>query len=125
MLKRGASAFQFATPLHKPVKKGKNDGDSRIYFCLIFVTLALHPHQLFAQKPANAPAVGTAAVAGRISVDGGVLAGILVLLRQVSDAPVNLTQAPPLTAVTDTDGNYQFTNILRGNTRWLCTRPPL
>lgn len=89
-------------------------GTARCYCCLVFFAFALLTPNIFAQKPAATPAVGTALVAGRVSVDSGVLAGIQVQLRQVKEQPLVLNHAPPLTAITDTDGNYQFTNVPAG-----------
>lgn len=82
-------------------------------FRLLIPLLALF-WPVLANAQQTAPAVGTATVAGRVNVDGGALAGLQVLLRPVSDAPVNLSPPPPLTAVTDTDGNYQFANVPAG-----------
>jgi protocatechuate 3,4-dioxygenase beta subunit len=114
MLKCVDSTFLFATALQKPLKEREYMRPPKSYLCSVLLTFGLLSPDFFAQNPVTTPRAGTASVAGRVNVDESAIAGLQVLLRPVSDSPVNFNQAPPLTAETDTDGNYQFTNVPAG-----------
>ncbi len=80
---------------------------SLVVFCLLLLSFDL--------AHAQERAAGTATIAGRVTVDSGALAGIQLLLREHKEqTTLPPTQAPPLTAVTDADGNYQFNNVSAG-----------
>ncbi len=66
------------------------------------------------QKP---PTAGTASVAGRVTVEGGALAGLQVLLQREAEGMEILNQAPPLKAATDADGNFRFSKVPAGKYR--------
>jgi protocatechuate 3,4-dioxygenase beta subunit len=90
---------------------------AKINFSVVSVVFALLSPIVFAQKPATISTAGTASVAGRISVDGGALAGIQVLLQREAEGIAVLNQTPPLKAATDTDGNFRFTKVAAGKYR--------
>jgi protocatechuate 3,4-dioxygenase beta subunit len=85
---------------------------AKLYPLLLLCLLLGSPSRTAAQQPAS---TGTATITGQVTVDGGALAGIQLMLQRVSDKPVVLTPPPPpLTAVTDADGNYRFANVPAG-----------
>lgn len=84
-----------------------------VCLCLLLASAQRVPAQQ--PNPRKTPQVtGTATVAGHLEVEGSALAGITVMLQRIPDQPVVLTLAPPLTAVTDADGNYRFTRVPAG-----------
>ncbi|MBI1766107.1 MAG: carboxypeptidase regulatory-like domain-containing protein [Acidobacteria bacterium] len=90
---------------------------AKTYCCTVLFTLALLSPAIFAQNTVAPAAVGTASVAGRVTVDGGALAGLQVLLQREAEGMEILNQAPPLKAATDADGNFRFSKVPAGKYR--------
>src|SRR5262245_20835954 len=86
-------------------------------FLSLFLVCSVWASSVLAQRPQTASAKGTATVAGHVSVDGGALAGIQVMLQHEREGMDFLNQTPPLTAVTDADGNYRLSNVPAGKYR--------
>lgn len=91
---------------------------AKVPLCSVLFTFAvLSPFVLAQQQPVSAPAIGTASVAGRITVDGSALAGIQVLLQREAERLAILNQTPPLKTATDADGNFRFLKVAAGKYR--------
>jgi hypothetical protein len=80
---------------------------------VICIVSLLAAYPAFARQPQNANP-NTASISGRITVANGegvtnVLAGVTVKLTSAS------SEIAPQSAVTDTDGRYQFTHLAAGN----------
>lgn len=85
--------------------------------CSVLFVLALLSTLALAQQPTTAPAAGTASIAGRVTVESGVHAGIEVLLQREAEGLAILNQAPPLKTATEADGNFRFPKVAAGKYR--------
>jgi protocatechuate 3,4-dioxygenase beta subunit len=83
-----------------------------ILLSLLFIVSAC-VSAVMAQQPSTA----TATVSGRVRVESEALAGIQLMLQQEREGIDMLNQMPPLTTVTDAEGNYRFTNVPAGKYR--------
>ena len=90
---------------------------ARISRSMLLAIVLLCSFKASAQQQPTTPVKGTATITGRVMVEGQPQAGVQMLLRAERQPTEILNQPPPLTAVTDVEGNYRITGVPAGKHR--------